>query len=173
MKLITSIIMLILVVVTTPGAQALVSTQSKQHFSVKIETTIKASVEEVYQQFLSVGDWWESSHTWFGDATKMYIEPKANGCFCEVNGDKEAMHMTVSTVIPNKNIQMIGGLGPLQSMAVSGHMSWSFETPAEGMTKVTLKYLVKGFTGEESEIMAKAVDSVLATQLSNLEKTFK
>ncbi|GAA0214514.1 SRPBCC family protein [Kangiella japonica] len=172
MKLLTALLSLVLATFATSSAKALVSTQSKQHFSINIETTIKAPAEEVYQQFLSVGDWWESSHTWFGDATKMYIEPKANGCFCEVNGDKEAMHMTVSMVMPNKNVQMLGGLGPLQSMGVYGHMSWSFEEKTKGLTTLTMTYLVKGFVGEESEMMAKAVDSVLNTQIKNLESTF-
>ncbi|RDX35905.1 SRPBCC domain-containing protein [Kangiella sp. HD9-110m-PIT-SAG07] len=168
-----SVILLLTTLLAAQTAGAIVSTQSKQHFSVKIETTIKAPVEEVYQQFLKVGGWWESSHTWFGDASKMYIEPKANGCFCEVNGDKEALHMTVSTVIPNKNVQMVGGLGPLQSMGVYGHMSWSFKAPTKGMTNLTMTYLVKGFVGEESEMMAKAVDGVLNTQITNLESKFK
>lgn len=173
MKLLTALLTLVLATFSSFSAKALVSAQSKQHFSIKIETTIKAPVEEVYQQFLSVGDWWESNHTWFGDATKMYIEPKANGCFCEVNDDKEAMHMTVSMVMPNKNVQMVGGLGPLQSMGVYGHMSWSFAEKTKGLTTLTMTYLVKGFVGEESEMMAKAVDSVLNTQIKNLESKFK
>ena len=162
-----------LALLASNNAEAIVSAQSKQHFSVKIETTIKAPVEEVYQQFINVGDWWESSHTWFGDASKMYIEPRANGCFCEVNGDKEAMHMTVSMVMPNKNVQMVGGLGPLQSMGVYGHMSWNFEEKTKGLTTLTMTYLVKGLVGEESNMMAKAVDSVLNTQVKNLESKFK
>lgn len=173
MQRLTTILMLTLVALTSTSAKAIVSAQSKQHFSVKIETTIKAPVEEVYQQFLNIGDWWESSHTWFGDASKMYIEPKANGCFCEVNGDKEALHMTVSMVMPNKNVQMVGGLGPLQSMGVYGHMSWSFKETTKGLTTLTLSYLVKGFVGEESEMMAKAVDSVLNTQVKNLKSKFQ
>ena len=112
MKRLIMTVLGVLTLLASHNANAIVSAQSKQHFSVKIETTIKAPADEVYQQFINIGDWWESSHTWFGDASKMYIEPKANGCFCEVNGDKEALHMTVSMVMPNKNVQMVGGLGP-------------------------------------------------------------
>ena len=171
-KLITIIVTALLLLISH-NAKAIVSTQSKEHFLIKIETTIKAPREEVYQQFLKIGQWWESNHTWVGDASKMHIEPKANGCCGEVNGDKEALHMVISTVIPNQNVQMVGGLGPLQSMAVQGHMSWSFKEPAKGMTTLSMTYLVKGFVGEESEMMAKAVDSVLNTQIKNLESKFK
>ena len=80
---------------------------------------------------------------------------------------------TVSMVMPNKNVQMVGGLGPLQSMGVYGHMSWSFEEKTTGLTTLTMTYLVKGFVGEESEMMAKAVDSVLNIQVKNLESKFK
>ena len=173
MKRLIMTVLGVLTLLASHNANAIVSAQSKQHFSVKIETTIKAPADEVYQQFINIGDWWESSPTWFGDASKMYIEPKANGCFCEVNGDKEALHMTVSMVMPNKNVQMVGGLGPLQSMGVYGHMSWSFEEKTTGLTTLTMTYLVKGFVGEESEMMAKAVDSVLNIQVKNLESKFK
>ncbi|GAA4356338.1 SRPBCC domain-containing protein [Kangiella marina] len=173
MKIILMLMSSAMILLTSLSADAIVSAQSKQHFMVKIETTIKAPAEEVYQQFINIGDWWESSHTWFGDASKMYIEPKANGCFCEVNGEQEALHMTVSMIMPNKNVQMVGGLGPLQSMAVYGHMSWSFKEPTKGLTTLTMTYLVKGFVGEESEMMAKAVDGVLAIQINNLKSTFK
>ncbi|WP_223670462.1 SRPBCC family protein [Kangiella shandongensis] len=153
-------------------ANAEVQTQSEQHFSVKIESVINAPVDKVYRQFLNVGEWWDSSHTWFGDASKMYIESKAGGCFCEVDGDQQALHMTVTQVNPNKNVQMSGGLGPLQSMGLYGHMSWSFDNTEKGFTKLTLTYIARGFAGEDVKDIANAVDGVLSEQVSHLNSQF-
>ena len=66
----------------------------------------------------------------------MTIEAKAGGCFCEKSEEKEVLHMTVSYVEPNKEIRMVGGLGPLQMLGVHGGMSWKFEAIDANTTKI-------------------------------------
>ncbi|MBD3668144.1 MAG: SRPBCC domain-containing protein [Kangiella sp.] len=166
MKIITLVISLL---VTVP-AQAEVTEVSEQHFTISIETTLKAPSDQAYQQFLQIGDWWQDSHTWFGDASTMSIEPKAGGCFCERNGDKQALHMTIAHVNPGISVQMIGGLGPLQSLAVNGHMLWKFESTEDGNTTLTLTYRVTGFINQNTEDWSKAVNGVLQQQVDSLSK---
>lgn len=172
MKKTLTMLTLISILLISWHANAKVQTHSEQHFSVEIESVISAPVDKVYRQFLNIGEWWDSSHTWFGDASKMYLEPKAGGCFCEVDGYKQALHMTVTHVNPNKQLNMTGGLGPLQSMGVSGHMSWTFDKTEEGLTKLTLTYTVRGFAGENVKGIANAVDGVLSAQILQLAAKF-
>lgn len=165
MKIITLVITLLVTVV----AQAEVTEVSEQHFTISIETTLKAPSDQAYQQFLQIGDWWQDSHTWFGDASAMTIEPKAGGCFCERNGEQQALHMTISQINPNKSIHMTGGLGPLSSLAVNGYMTWTFEETENKTTNLKLNYRVTGFVNQKTEDWAKAVDGVLMQQVGNLK----
>lgn len=169
MKITTFIILLLTLVI----AKAEVSEVSEQHFIVTINTSINAPSDQVYEQFVEIGEWWIDSHTWFGDASAMTIEPKAGGCFCERNGEQQALHMTISQINPNKSIHMTGGLGPLSSLAVNGYMTWTFEATEDNSTSLKLNYRVTGFVNQKTEDWAKAVDGVLMQQVSNLEEILK
>lgn len=166
------IIALILILFTATASQAEVTEVSEQHFVISINTTIDVPSSEAYDQFVQIGEWWQDSHTWFGDASKMIIESKAGGFFCERNGEQQALHMTISQIIPGKSIHMTGGLGPLSSLAVNGYMRWNFEATEDSTTKLKLNYLVTGFVNQKTADWAKAVDGVLMQQVENLtEKT--
>lgn len=154
------------------SAQAELGHTDDYGFEVKIERTVTASQTKAYQQMLNVGQWWNKDHTWFGESDKMYIEPKVQGCFCEINGDKQALHMTVSYVDPNNEIRMIGGLGPLQSLGVHGGMSFKFEKLAEHKTKIVFNYKVVGTMQGGLKPLAPVVDKVLTLQLDNLAGRF-
>ena len=167
------IIVLILILFTATASQAEVTEVSEQHFVISINTTIDVPSSKVYEQFIDIGEWWQDSHTWFGDATKMTIEAKAGGCFCERNGEQQALHMTISQINPGKSIHMTGGLGPLSSLAVNGYMTWTFEVTEDNTTSLKLNYRVTGFVNQKTEDWAKAVDGVLMQQVGNLEERFK
>ncbi|AOE49559.1 SRPBCC family protein [Kangiella sediminilitoris] len=170
MKITIKVLALVITVLTPFISKAEILSRSESHFHIKFEVELPQSVSTTYDQFLNIGEWWQSSHTWFGDASKLFIETKAGGCFCEVNGDKEALHMTVAHVNPGKSLKMLGGLGPLQGMGVNGVMSWDFSQLEENKTKLTLNYSVKGFTTENVQTIAEAVNKVLATQVNELKK---
>lgn len=167
------IIAFIFIALATTATQAEVTEVSEQHFVISINITINAPSSKVYEQFIEIGEWWQDSHTWFGNATKMTIEPKANGCFCERNGEQQALHMTISQINPGKSIHMTGGLGPLQSLAVNGYMTWNFEAAEDNTTNLKLNYRVTGFVNQKTEDWAKAVDGVLMQQVSNLKTIFE
>jgi len=131
--------------------------------------------------------WWPKDHTWWKGALR--IDEQAGGCFCESTDTASAVHMRVSYVEPNKKVVMIGGLGPLQEMGVTGALIWEFsdiETAPPSAdkendkrvpkTKVTLTYHASGnihFNGkkasnEEAVNLVNVVDKVQAQQLNAL-----
>ena len=59
-------------------------------------------------------------HTWWGRASRLSIDARAGGCFCEIAGKRQAQHMQVVFADPGKLLRMSGGLGPLQGMGLSG-----------------------------------------------------
>lgn len=139
-------------------------------FHIKIEARVKASPEESYAQFIRIGEWWSSDHTWFGDAKNMTLEPKAGGCFCEKSDGQEVLHMTVSGVFPNKELRMLGGLGPLQMLGLSGAMAWKFVEAEDGSTTIIHEYRVNGGGQDDLPKLAEIVDKVQTLQVSLLAK---
>src|SRR5688500_13251530 len=114
-----------------------------------------------------VGRWWPKDHTWWGDASKLSIQARAGGCFCEIDGERQAWHMTVTFVDPGSALRMTGGLGPLQGMGLDGALEFRFSKVEEG-TKITLWYRAGGYTPDDLSQFVRVVDQVQGLQLGGL-----
>jgi len=165
--------LLLLLTLLTVTAHADVLTAAEDQFSIRIAVTVPTDRATAYRHFLNVGAWWNGDHTWFGNPSGLYIEPFANGCFCEKNGDRTALHMTVSYVDPTNQIKMIGGLGPLQGLGLHGAMSFNFKSLTDDTTEVTHYYRVLGNVPEDLIELAPIVDSVQQLQMNSLENFIK
>jgi hypothetical protein len=147
-----------------------VLSHSENGFSIQIQAEVSVSTEQAYQQFIQVNEWWDKSHTWFGDSKGLSIKAKVGGCFCEKNGKRQALHMTVSYVDPNHEIRMIGGLGPLQAMGIHGGMVWKFEPIDKHHSKIIHTYNVTGYSKDGLDSLASIVDQVQTIQVNHLVK---
>lgn len=150
---------------TTPSA-AEVASSSEHGFQIKLEQTFDGSAQEGYDRFVNhINAWWLNDHTWFGDAGKLSLNATAGGCFCEIDGARQAQHMQVTYVDPNKALRLVGGLGPLQSLGMSGTMTITF---ADNL--VSLDYIVGGYPTMDFTKLAPIVDGVLSQQLASFGK---
>ncbi|HEY0052597.1 MAG TPA: ATPase, partial [Caulobacteraceae bacterium] len=114
--------------------------------------------------------WWESSHSWFGDARRMTIEPRAGGCFCETGAEgAAARHATVFLFIPRDRLVLRGPLGPLQGMGVEGALTVNLADAAAGATTVEMTYAVGGWAPGGLAGLAGPVDGVLGHQFDRLK----
>lgn len=152
------------------GAWAGVADSSANGFTVKVTLNIQASPEEVYRKLVNnVGDWWDPSHTFSGNSHNLTIDERPMGCFCEKLPNAGGVrHMEVVRFAPAKTLVMIGGLGPLQSMATSGSMTIEF-SPLNGGTKLEITYAVTGYRAEGMKELAAVVDGVTTTQFVRLK----
>jgi len=122
-----------------------------------------------YQKLIDVGDWWNSGHTYSGDAHNLRIEEKAGGCFCEkLAGGGSVHHMSVLYFQPGKMLRLGGGLGPLQGIASAGSMTIQLSA-ANGATKLDMTYSVAGYFPAGMNTWAAPVDSVLTEQFTRLK----
>ena len=139
-------------------------------FTVKQTVTVGGDAAHAYAALVDVGKWWDPAHTWSGDAANLTIDPKAQGCWCEkLPPAGSVRHMTVVFASPGKMLRFEGGLGPLQSMAVAGVMTWTFQ-PAEKGTTVEVTYVVGGYNPGGFKNLAPGVDGVLHAQLERYRK---
>jgi len=147
-----------------------VTDSSSSGFGITVKAELHASPTDVYRKFVqNIGDWWNSGHTWSGDAHNLTIDPKPMGCFCEKlpNGGG-VKHMEVVNSMPGRMLVMRGELGPLQSMATSGSMTVQFQA-MEGGTKMTLTYAVAGYAAKGMAAIAPNVDAVIQEQVTRFK----
>ncbi|MEX1220527.1 MAG: SRPBCC domain-containing protein [Idiomarina sp.] len=144
-------------------SSAEVASSSEHGFQIKLEQSFNGSAQQGYDRFVNhINGWWLNDHTWFGDAAKLSLNATAGGCFCEIDGDRQAQHMQVTYVHPNKALRLVGGLGPLQSLGMSGTMTITF---ADNL--VSLDYIIGGYPTMDFTKLAPIVDGVLSQQLAS------
>jgi len=167
----TSGLLTLAIMAMAPGwAAAEVIDSSPSGFTIKLVIAIQAPPADVYQRLIhNVGDWWNSAHTYSGDAHNLSIEEKPMGCFCEkLPGGGSVRHMEVAFLAPGKVLGLSGGLGPLQAMAVAGSLRFQI-SPAEGGSKLEVTYAVGGYLKAGLDTWAKPVDAVLLEQITRLK----
>jgi len=143
---------------------------SASGFTVRTTIAIRAAPQDVYRRLVrNVGDWWNPSHTFSGNAHNLSIEEKVAGCFCEKLPDGGGVrHMEVVYFAPGKTLRLSGALGPLQSMAVAGSMTIELSA-AEGGTKLEVTYAVAGYLAAGMNTWAAPVDGVVEEQFTRLK----
>lgn len=151
-------------------ASAEVADSSTDGFTVKTSIIIQASPAEVYRRLVhNVGDWWNSEHTFSGDAHNLTMEEKPMGCFCEALADQgAARHMEVLRFAPGKTLVLSGALGPLQSLAAEATMTIQL-SPGDTGTKLDVTYAVAGYLPAGLNNWAAPVDSVVTEQFTRLK----
>lgn len=139
-------------------------------FKVVSKTVIDVSRADAWHAAIrDVDKWWSSDHTVSGEASRLSISAKPQGCFCEDLGrNAGVVHMTVTMVYPEVVLRLTGGLGPLGLMGVQGNMTWEFDD-ADDKTAVTFTYVVGGFRADGLGAMAQPVDRVISEALERLK----
>ncbi len=156
--------------VTSAPANAEVVSAAANGFKVVSISVIDSRRDEAWQRALNdVDKWWSSDHTVSGEASRLRIEARPRGCFCEDLGkDAGVVHMTVTMISPPTILRLTGGLGPLGLMGVSGNMTWEFDDAGDS-TQVTFTYAVGGHHADGLDGLAKPVDGVIEDALLRLK----
>ena len=138
-------------------------------FVTRHEALIRAEAKTVFEEIFDIAGWWNGAHSWSADATNLYIEPGAGGCFCErLPGGGGVEHLHIVFYNPPKEIRLVGGLGPLQQMGVNGTMSWRVEQAENAPRKLVFEYRVHGHVEGGLTNIAPAVDAVIGEQHARL-----
>jgi hypothetical protein len=165
-------IALALSLVTTLAApvRADIAAASPAGFVLRIENTLAAEPEKVFDEALRIGEWWNGEHTYSGNARNMSLENKPGGCFCERLPAGFVRHGSVEFSSRGKVLRISGALGPLQGMGATGLMALVFQKSGTG-TKLVVTYTVSGFApGKGYEELAAPVNEVLTDQFARLKR---
>jgi len=160
---------LVLATLLPGAARSTVQDSAPGGFTIKQTYSVAATPEDAYRRFLRIGEWWNSQHTFSGDAHNLSIEEKPMGCFCEkLAGGGAARHMELVYLAPGKLLRFTGGLGPLGALATAGTFTVQF-TAADGGTRIDATYAVGGYSPTGLAPLAPTVDMVLAEQFTRFK----
>jgi hypothetical protein len=150
---------------SVPAAAEVVNS-SASGFHVRQTVQLVVPTPLAYGAFIQIGSWWNSEHSYSGDAANLSLSVTPGGCFCEripkSGGGIE--HLRVTYVDPGNRLVLTGSLGPLLYEATAGVMDVRVERIAGG-SRVTLDYKVAGFADGNAQKLAPLVDSVLGDQM--------
>lgn len=146
-------------------------------FVTRATAEVAAEPLAVWLALTKPGEWWNSEHTWSGDAANMTLTPQAGGCLCERlpgdDGEKgfaidgSAHHATVVQAFPLRVLRLRGGLGPLQGEPATGILTVTLKE-LDGGTRILWEYNVGGPMRYEIDQISGAVDAVMSQQLMGL-----
>ena len=138
-------------------------------FTVENTERVQVDADAAWKALVhDVDRWWPKDHSWWGTESKLSIDARAGGCFCEIAGTRQARHMAVVFVDPGKTLRMTGGLGPLQGMGLDGALEFRLAPADDGGTRITMSYRAGGYTPDDLSKLAPVVDKVQAQQLRGL-----
>lgn len=138
-------------------------------FVTEHKLVIAAPPAKVWATIARPAAWWSSGHTYSGDAANISVDTRPGGCWCEKIGDGAIEHMRTLYVQPGKVLRFSGALGPLQSGAVTGTLTFELKPQGTG-TGVTVTYVVGGWHPAGLGSFATIVDGVVGAQWAGLKK---
>lgn len=167
----STIVTAALVIFLSPFTHADVVAKSAAGFVSKHVLTISAPPPRVFRALTDeVGRWWNPEHSYSGVAANFSLDARAGGCFCERLENGSVAHMSVVFVERDATLRMVGGLGPLQAMAVSGSMTFTLAATDGGGTRLEYVYAVGGYSPDGLDGIAEPVDRVQLGQLQRLQR---
>ena len=157
-------------------AAAEVTASSDRGFVSHNEVLVDVSPAQAWAEMLRPAGWWNGDHSYSGNAANMTIDARVGGCFCEAipgpAGEPAGQieHMRVLYLAPGSTLRMTGGLGPLQSEAVTAVLTMTVKPEGE-MTRISWDYVVGGYGRLDLARIAPLVDMVIGEQFERLGKS--
>ena len=148
-------------------AAAATSAVSASGFVVTLQQEVKADPHRVYEALGEVGKWWNSKHTWSGNAANLSLQAQASACFCERWEGGSVEHGRVVYAARDSVLRIQGALGPLQALAVDAVLTFALK-PQGAATLLQVTYRVSGNEAAGLSELAGPVDGVIAEQMRRL-----
>lgn len=155
-----------------PQARAEVALATPGAFLSQGEAEVAASPDQAWRALTHPERWWNSTHTYSGDARRIGLDARAGGCWCERWNGQSVEHGRVVMVMEREGVRtlrVLGGFGPLQGMGVNGVLTYTVAPHASG-AKITMSYRVTGDTGLNLDQLAPLVDGVMMEQFGRLSR---
>jgi hypothetical protein len=137
-------------------------------FEVRHSVNLVIPQAKAFTAFGEIQNWWSKDHTYSGDASRLSLQLRPGGCFCErLDNGGGIEHLRVTYVQPGERVALTGSLGPLLYEATTGVMDVKVERIAGG-SRIIMDYKAAGFAKGGAAELAPIVDKVLGEQVKRL-----
>jgi len=139
-------------------------------FVLHAEQTVPAAPDRAWSALTRLGDWWNSEHTYSGNAHNLRLDPRAGGCWCEQWREGSVQHGRVLLVMNHDGVRTLrvdAPLGPLQEMAVNAVLTFTVAPDPAG-AKIEMTYRVSGDASLGLDQVGPGVNAVIMEQYGRL-----
>lgn len=149
-------------IIALPAAAQVVE-RGDDYFVLRYEMDLESPPEDMWVSLEDIGQWWDSAHTYSGDASNMTLALTPGGCFCEKLADgTEFEHGRVVEADPETGVLLDAPLGPLKGKATLAQWSIGWTgAPGGGGWRLVMTFVVRG---PGLGTFADGVDGVMRTQ---------
>ncbi|WP_420477833.1 hypothetical protein [Brevundimonas sp. FT23028] len=153
-----------LALLASPAAAEVVE-RSADSFTLRYARSMETSAGDIVMALESIGDWWDSAHTYSGDASNLSIRLEPGACLCERLADGSFFEHGRVILLDDDHLSLNAPLGPLKGRTSKAELTFSW--PDAGATDVTvvMTFRVEG-TGVGA--WADGVDAVMQGQYARL-----
>ncbi|MEO1322005.1 MAG: SRPBCC domain-containing protein [Pseudomonadota bacterium] len=151
-------------------AQAEVVASTPDHFTLKLEADSELSPDEVWTRLIDPSEWWQSDHTYSGDAANLKLDAQAGGVWREDWEGGSVWHGTVLQAHPGKTLSLSAPFGPLQGLAVTSVWTITLTPNEDGGTRIRFDHITNGTAASQLDELAPAVDFVKSEALKSLAR---
>ncbi|HOZ27119.1 MAG TPA: hypothetical protein PK080_07145 [Hyphomonadaceae bacterium] len=151
----------------TVPAFAHVTAKAPDALAIQVKAEVALDRDAAWARLLDISSWWNSAHSYSGDAGNLNIDAVAGGCWCELWSGGEVEHGRVLAVMPRELIRFDAPLGPLQEMGVSTALTFTLSDGASpSKTVVTVDFKVSGSSLSGLDKLATVIDGVITEQVT-------
>jgi hypothetical protein len=158
-------------------AQADTTAVSGSGFTSSFRAEIKAAPGAAWAAVVQLPRWWNSAHTYSGNAANLSLDAQAGGCMCErwrdaAGASHSVQHAQVVLAQEGRVLRLNGGFGPLQDLAVVGVLTIVTSAGAGADADkhfLRMTYRVAGGADAGLDKLAPAVDGVISEQFKRLK----
>lgn len=152
------------------AATAEIVTSSADHFTLKLEAQSDLPPSEVWARLIEPSEWWQSDHTYSGDANNLSLDPQAGGLWRETWEGGSVWHGTVLQAQAEQSLVLSAPFGPLQGLAVTSIWTITLTPNESGGTQITFDHVTNGTDASGLEALAPAVDFVKRQAIESLAR---
>ena len=153
-------------------AAAEVAAAAPGSISLQAEARVAATPERAWRALTQIQNWWSSAHTYSGDSSRLRLDARAGGCWCERWDGQSVEHARVVLVMEREGVRtlrVLGALGPLQEIGVSGVLTFVVAPDPQG-ARITMTYRVSGDPALNLDRLAPGIDAVMTEQFGRLSR---
>ncbi len=153
---------------TAAPAGAEVVRAAPDGFSLHFEAESELDRDAAWARLTDISAWWNSEHTYSGDAANLSLDLQPGGCWCETWDGGAVEHGRVLLIQTGEAIRFEAPLGPLQGMGVTAVITFSLADGENGGTAVEANFIAAGTSVADVGLLAEPVDGVFGAAFSNL-----